>query len=271
MPYLGNIPASEFRSIDYQDFTGVTGSPAKRGFTLTSPVSNANDLEVFVNNVRQEPGVAYTVASTTLTMTGDVETTDDFYVVYQGKATGTVSVPDGSVTSAKLDTNIAISGNLDVGGRILTPARPAFRAWNNVADSSVNASSSDIKVNFDTEMFDIGGNFDLANSKFITPVTGLYFLSFAVYLGSTTDVTAISAKLYLDGNRQWPTSANRPSISFVQGGASDPEGGTLGTSSWSGVVPLVANEELEVYFKAVGDTSVTVQIYGTDFSGYLIG
>jgi len=114
MPYLGNIPASEFRSIDYQDFTGVTGSPAKRGFTLNSQVHSANDLEVFVNNVRQEPGVAYTVASTTLTMTGDVETTDDFYVVYQGKATGTVSVPDGSVTSAKLDTNIAVAGDLTV-------------------------------------------------------------------------------------------------------------------------------------------------------------
>ncbi len=114
MPYLGNIPASEFRSIDYQDFTGVTGSPAKRGFTLNSQVHSANDLEIFVNNVRQEPGVAYTVAGTTLTMTGDVETTDDFYVVYQGKATGTVSVPDGSVTSAKLDTNIAVAGDLTV-------------------------------------------------------------------------------------------------------------------------------------------------------------
>ncbi len=102
MPYLGNIPASEFRTIDYQDFTGVTGNPVKRGFTLTSPVSNANDLEVFVNNVRQEPGVAYTVAGTTLTMTGDVETTDDFYVVYQGKAVGSVVPTDGSVSDVKI-------------------------------------------------------------------------------------------------------------------------------------------------------------------------
>lgn len=157
------------------------------------------------------------------------------------------------------------------GGGVLTPTRPAFRAWNNVSDTSIDASSSDIKVNFDTEMFDIGGNFDLANSKFITPVTGLYFLSFAVYLGGATGVTSFNAKLYLDGNRQWPTSANRPSVSFVQGHSLDLEGASAETSSWSGVVPLVANEELEVYFKAVGDTSVTVQIYGTDFSGFLIG
>jgi hypothetical protein len=157
------------------------------------------------------------------------------------------------------------------GGGVLTPTRPAFRAWNNVADASIDASASDIKVNFDTEMFDIGGNFDLANSKFITPVTGLYFLSFAVYCGSMTTVASFNAKLYLDGNRQWPISSNRPSTSFVQGASIDPEGGASETSSWSGVVPLVANEELEVYFRATVDTSVTVQIYGTDFSGFLVG
>ena len=46
--------------------------------------------------MRQEPGVAYTVSGTTLTMTGDVETTDDFYVVFQGKSIGTASHPAGN-------------------------------------------------------------------------------------------------------------------------------------------------------------------------------
>ena len=90
MPYIGTNPTNRFSSVEYQDLTGVTGSPAKRGFTLNNPVGSANDIEVFVNNVRQEPSVAYTVdGTTTLTMTGDVETTDDFYVVFQGKAIGT--------------------------------------------------------------------------------------------------------------------------------------------------------------------------------------
>jgi len=102
MPYIGNAPATQFASLDYQDLTGVTGSPAKRGFTLDHAVGSANEIEVFVNNVRQEPSVAYTVSGTTLTMTGDVETTDDFYVVFQGKAIASVLPTDGSVTSAKL-------------------------------------------------------------------------------------------------------------------------------------------------------------------------
>ena len=126
MPFIGNTPDVNFTSFAKQDLTGVTGSPAKRGFTLTHAVANANEIEVFVNNVRQEPTDAYTVSGTGLTMTGDVETTDDFYIIYLGKAIQTTVPPDGSVstakiaddavTSAKLDTNIAISGTLDVSG-----------------------------------------------------------------------------------------------------------------------------------------------------------
>jgi len=72
-------------------------------------VLNANELEVFVNNVRQEPSVAYTAAGTTLTMTGDVETTDDFYVVYQGMAKQTVTPAASTNLSI---TDLTLSGEL---------------------------------------------------------------------------------------------------------------------------------------------------------------
>ena len=89
MPYLGNIQATQFAELKYQDFTGGSGT----SFTLNDPVGSAQELEVFVNNVRQEPGVAYTVAGTGLTMTGSIASTDDFYVVFQGKSTGTATHP----------------------------------------------------------------------------------------------------------------------------------------------------------------------------------
>ena len=57
MPYIGNPPAERFTSFDYQDLTGGSGT----SFTLDNPVGNPQEIEVFVNNVRQEPGVAYTV------------------------------------------------------------------------------------------------------------------------------------------------------------------------------------------------------------------
>lgn len=120
MPYIGTNPTNRFSSVEYQDLTGVTGSPAKRGFTLNNPVGSANDIEVFVNNVRQEPSVAYTVdGTTTLTMTGDVETTDDFYVVFQAQAIGTATHPAGASLQAASGTfsgNVSITGDLSVSG-----------------------------------------------------------------------------------------------------------------------------------------------------------
>ncbi len=84
--------------MDKQTITGNGGA----SYTLTHSVANAQEIEVFVNNVRQEPGVAYTVSGTALTMTGNVASTDDFYVIYQGKALQTTVPPDDSVTTARL-------------------------------------------------------------------------------------------------------------------------------------------------------------------------
>lgn len=86
-----------------QTITGNGGA----SYTLTHAVANAQEIEVFVNNVRQEAGVAYTVAGTALSMTGNVANTDDFYVIYQGKALQTVVPPDGSVTNDKITTMAA--------------------------------------------------------------------------------------------------------------------------------------------------------------------
>lgn len=94
MPYFGNQLARSFSAVSYQDLTGGSGT----GFTLDHAVANANEVEVFVNNVRQEPNVAYTVSGTTMTMTGSVASTDDFYVVFQSKAQQSITLP-ANITS----------------------------------------------------------------------------------------------------------------------------------------------------------------------------
>ena len=104
MGYVGNQTSNSYSSMDKQTITGDgTGN-----YTLTHAVANAQEIEVFVNNVRQEAGVAYTVAGTALSMTGNVASTDDFYVIYQGKALQTVVPPDGSVTQAKLASSVIL-------------------------------------------------------------------------------------------------------------------------------------------------------------------
>ena len=107
MPYLGNPLAFAYSAVSYQDFTGGTGT----SFTLNNSVLNANELEVFVNNVRQEPSVAYTASGTTLTMTGSIASTDDFYVVYQGMAKQTVTPAASTNLSI---TDLTLSGELSL-------------------------------------------------------------------------------------------------------------------------------------------------------------
>ena len=99
MPYLGSTPNASFSSRTKQDFTANGSTTA---FTLSSAVASANDIEVFVGNVRQEPTDAYTVNGTTLTMSAAPANGINFYVVFKGLEENSVVPADGTISSAKL-------------------------------------------------------------------------------------------------------------------------------------------------------------------------
>ena len=123
MPYLGSTPNASFSTRTKQDFT-ANGSTTV--FTLSSAVASANDIEVFVGNVRQEPTDAYTVNGTALTMSAAPANGLNFYVVFKGleensvvpadDTISTAKIADDAVTSAKMDTNIALDGTLTLNG-----------------------------------------------------------------------------------------------------------------------------------------------------------
>ena len=99
MGYVGNQQAEGFvQRPTKQDLTGATGDT----LTLTHAVSKEEDIDLYINNVKQEPTTAYTVADTAVTLTGSVVASDDIYVVYNSLALQTVVPPDGSITEAKL-------------------------------------------------------------------------------------------------------------------------------------------------------------------------
>ena len=109
MGYVGNQTSNSYTSLAKQTITGDGGA----SYTLDHAVANVNEIEVFVNNVRQEPSVAYTVSGTALTMTGDVAASDDFYVVFQGKAIQTVVPPDDSVTTARINDSAVTTSKIN--------------------------------------------------------------------------------------------------------------------------------------------------------------
>ena len=98
MPFIGNQPALSYTSFAKQDFT----TSATTSYTLDHPVTNENEIALFINFVRQEPTTAYTATGTSLTLTSATSSSDDMYCVYLGKAVQTVNPPSGSVGISQL-------------------------------------------------------------------------------------------------------------------------------------------------------------------------
>ena len=101
MAYIGNQQTQGFSNVPAkQDFTNITGT----SLTLTHAVASAEGIDLFINNVRQEPTTAYSVGAdgVTVTLTGSVVATDDIYVVYNSLALQTTVTPDTSVSTAKI-------------------------------------------------------------------------------------------------------------------------------------------------------------------------
>ena len=63
MPYIGTFAQGSFTALVRKTDLVET---IPNAFTMSRSVGNANDIDVFVENVRQEPSIAYTVSGTTL-------------------------------------------------------------------------------------------------------------------------------------------------------------------------------------------------------------
>ena len=118
MAYLGTPidTTNQFQSLQGKRFSGDASTT---GFTLDIAPSSVFDIEVFVENVRQDPNSAYSISGTTLTFSAAPPSgTNNIYVIHQAKAVGTIDVPASGVVPASLASNI-ISGQTELAA---TPA-----------------------------------------------------------------------------------------------------------------------------------------------------
>ena len=114
MATLGQKPATQHVSLQKQTITGNGGT----SYTLQQSVGSALDIAVFINNTRQEPAVAYSASGTTLTMTGAVNSSDSFYVIFLGKAITTTGLPVDAVGTANINANAVTMDKLATSGTL---------------------------------------------------------------------------------------------------------------------------------------------------------
>lgn len=190
MAYIGNQQTQGFSSIPAkQDLTGATGT----SLTLTHAVASAEGIDLFINNVRQEPTTAYSVGAdgVTVTLTGSVVAADDIYVVYNSLALQTTVPPDGSVTDAKITAMAAskLTGALPaISGASLTnlprPSPVGFLARRNGTATTVPSGgimpfdSVGIYGGFDTDT-----GYDTSTYTYTFKVAGLYRIHVSAILG----------------------------------------------------------------------------------------
>jgi len=197
MPFIGNQPALSYTSFAKQDFT----TSATTSYTLDNPVTNENEIALFINFVRQEPTTAYTASGTSLTLTSATSASDDMYCVFLGKAVQTVNPPVGSVGSSQVAASI-ITGQTALGA---TPAdtdellisdagtlkrvdysylkvnnTPFFNLYKTASQTVNDATTT--KIDIDTALYDADGFLDSTNKRVLVPSGkgGTYLISYTI-------------------------------------------------------------------------------------------
>tara|TARA_B100000683_G_C12468270_1_gene546843 strand:+ start:496 stop:1386 length:891 start_codon:yes stop_codon:yes gene_type:complete len=296
MAFIGNQPVEQYSSIAKQDITGNGGTT----YTLNAAVTSPEDIEVFINNVRQEPSTSYTVSGTTLTLTEALLSTEDCYVVYQGRTVGTKAPGDNTVgtgkiqanavTSAKLDTNIAVSGNLDANvlrtasikhtnntaamtidsaGRMLFPNQVRFHAAGIPTDSTHNVYLQ--FGNVTNGMMVDSTHYAASSGTFTAPVAGTYMF----YVGCIGANASTVYRLYPRKNNvdlYSPDASLHLRLDTRSTGGAD-EYASNASLVW--MHTLAASDTMRVYSTVDDGSSNLYRSSGTKeytyFGGYLLG
>ena len=292
MAYLGPPPSQKLATPTSQYFSG-NGSATT--FTLNRPVNVSEDLNVFVNNVPQEPGSgkSYTATGTTLTFdAAPASGTNNVYVVYRGLAEPTTRLehPSGqplAATTGAFSGNVTIGGNLSVTGtgagaagitsastsgtainidssnRVTMGSQPRFLVGPSAHHTMSNSTSVLTQIPFDTETIDRGSNF--ASNTFTAPITGDYLLRWSARIDSIDIGATYYYFAMITSNRNYlsimaPKWSSDPPYNFF---------------SLTAIADMDANDTATVKYQQYSGTDNHATIVGGDlrysfFSGILL-
>ena len=191
MAYIGKDPRLSFTGIArYQAFTG-DGSTTTFDLTYATLAGGQNDLQVFVNNVRQEPGASksYTLGLDgsnevkRITFNVAPEASAEIYVIAPGRETALLQPGSNSVTTAMLQDN-SVTADKIADGTVIA----ADIADGTITGAKIN-STFDISAKTVTLPASVSGlgtgltNAQLQNSSFTLNGT-------SINLGDTAEISA---------------------------------------------------------------------------------
>ena len=251
MAYVGTPldTTNAFQSLAGKRFNG-DGSTTD--FTLDSSPNSTLDIEVFVENVRQDPNSAYTVSGTTLAFTAAPPSgTNNIYVVHQAKAVGTIEPAVGStldlngaaelILDADADTTIAADtddqidfkiGNADI--LKFTNSSSNIRIDAVVSDKDIIFGGNDGGSSTDALTLDMSDNgaATFNDDIYIYDDKGAIFGTGADYYFGTNDG---ESKLFIYKGGTQGAGTNEGSVCWIVGDSSETEmymkGGETGDST----------------------------------------
>jgi len=279
MPYIGNQPSESFTSFATQEFS----TSATTSYTLDHAVTNENEIALFINNVRQQPGSgkAYTATGTALTLSAATASTDTMYCVFLGRALQTVTPATNSITAAMVGNDL-ISGKdaltssaattdefliSDAGTLKRIDAQffqntPAFEAYLNTTTGITDNTA--VKATFDTERFDTDNTF--SSSRFTPAVAGKYFCYSGCRVGNdgANTLTLSHISFYKNGSAYLINTT--PTIIFNASSSAINNYGAMVTQT----IDLDSDDYVEVYVQCDTSTGSPDLLNGSFFGAYKI-
>lgn len=251
--YLG-IPASGVTTTAYRTVTNFTATAGQTSFSV--PSYTVGYIDVYRNGVRLVSTDYTATTGTTVVLNnactvGDSVVTESFLVSSVLNAipatAGSVSTSylvDGSVTQAKLSTNVAGNG-------------PIFRVYSNATQSL--PSSTTTKILFQSTAFDTASAWNSSTSNFTPNVAGYYQVSLMVRSNTTNSEAQCSVWKNGDSNQ----GANGTDVNV-----------SSGTSIASGLTAIFymngTTDYLTPYVYVGAASTTSSQYQSTYFCGLLI-
>ena len=211
MAYIGKRPEDALRgNASYNAFTG-DGSTTTFDVTNLLPDGGAFDVEVFVDNVRQEAGASksYTIGQDgsgdlkRITFNVAPDDGSEIYVINPGRTTATITVNDNTISAAKIqadavttakitDSNVTaakLASSLDLSSKTITlPNTSVTNAQ--LAGSIANAKLANSSITINGTAVSLGGSV----------TAGTDWQAVVVADGSTTLSAVAGRGYFLDTN-----------------------------------------------------------------------